>query len=134
MPLAPKTPIIPTEHEEQVCLFVWARLASKARPELWGLVAIPNGGKRPRRVAVQLQSEGVKKGSLDIQLLTPRGGYHGLLIELKRTQKSTTSPEQKEWVKWHLDQGYYAVVCKGWVVAKSVIEDYLDGKLNANTL
>lgn len=123
---------VPSEHDEQVSLVHWAFLARKTRPELNGLAAIPNGGARHKAVAAKLKAEGCRAGYLDLQLLVARGGFHGLLIELKRTKESTTSAEQKEWIKWHLEQGYHAVVCKGWLEARSVIENYLDGRINAD--
>lgn len=126
--------LVPDEHDEQVSLIQWAFLSRKTRPELKGLAAVPNGGLRSKATAGKLKAEGVRAGYLDLQLLVARGGYHGLLIEMKRTKDSTTSPEQKEWIKWHTEQGFYATVCKGFLAAKRVIEDYLDGHINADKL
>lgn len=124
-----------SEHAEQVALFAWAALATKQRPELAMLVAIPNGGSRgdnAKSRAIRgnaLKAEGVKKGYPDLALNVPRGGYGALFIELK-TQTGRASPEQKDWLERLNACGNYATVCKGWLAAKQTIENFLDGKLN----
>lgn len=114
---------IPTEHEEQCALIDWFDLQY---PALRGrLAAVPNGGERNAIVGAKLKAEGVREGYLDLQLLVARNGYHGLLIEMKRRKGKGATKKQKDWVQWHTEQGYLAVVCRGWVVAKAVIEGYL---------
>lgn len=44
---------------------------------------------------------------------------------LKRLKGGRVSEEQKGWLSALTRQGYLAVVCKGWVEAKGVIEGYL---------
>lgn len=124
-----------SEHQHQSYLFAWAALATKQRPELDMLVAIPNGGSRgdnARSRAIRgraLKAEGVKSGYPDIALNVARGGYYGLFIELK-TLTGRASPEQKYWIERLNAAGNYAAVCKGWIAAQDLIQNYLDGRLN----
>lgn len=46
----------------------------------------------------RLRAEGLKSGVPDLCLPSAHGQYHGLYIEMKRTQGSKTTPEQKEWL------------------------------------
>jgi hypothetical protein len=117
------------EHGHQKCLFDWAWLARKRHPELDMLVAIPNGGLRDKVVAARLRDEGVKAGFPDLMLNVPRGGYHGLFIELK-TLKGRASVGQALWLLNLSAAGNRAVVCHGWLEAKTEIENYLNGRLN----
>ena len=118
------TRVIPTEHQEQVMLFQWADWA--LRPNL--LYAIPNGGKRDIRTAAMLKAEGVKPGVPDICLPIPRGGKHGLYIELKRRKGGTVSKEQEAWIRALMGQGYMCAVCHGWEAARDEILRYLEDK------
>jgi len=113
------------EREEQRYLLRWANMRSATLPGLDMLFHVPNGGARDIRVAAQLKSEGVKKGVPDLFLMAPRGGYHGLAIELKRRGGGRVSPEQKDWIERLNAQGYRATVCFGWNDARQTIEAYL---------
>lgn len=115
--------VVPTEHWEQVKLFDWAA----DRPELDLMHAIPNGGLRDIRVAARLKQEGVKAGVPDIFLPLPRGGKHGLYIELKRRKYGRVSPDQLQWLDALMREGYACAVCCGWDQAREVIEEYLRG-------
>ena|SRR5690242_12310535 len=127
--------IVPSEHEEQVALFAWAHLISARHPELAELFAVPNFsgrlGKAPPIAAIRqaqaLKIEGRKPGVEDVMLLVARGGYHGLLIEMKRINAvpSDVKPEQRAWHKAHIKRGYRVEVCKGAEEAKAVLLDYL---------
>lgn len=117
---------IPTEHDEQVSLMRWAQLQSAARPELKLLYAIPNGGQRHKAVAAKLKMEGVKSGVPDIHLPIPRGGHHGLYIELKRRKNGRLSPSQRMWIGALLQAGHKVEVCYGWEQARDVILAYLE--------
>lgn len=120
---------IPSEHDEQSALIDWTVLMQAKWPELKLFFHIPNEGKRSPAAALRLLSEGMKRGVPDNFLPVPRGGYHGLWIELKRTKNSSTTKEQKQWIEDLNAQGYLAVVCKGWEAAAKVIEEYLEGKI-----
>lgn len=114
------------EHAEQVALFRWAGLARTRHPELALLFAIPNGGHRHIQVARRLKAEGVRPGVPDICLPVPRGGWHGLYLELK-TATGATSSEQRSWLEALAAQGYRVAVCRGWEAARECLRAYLDG-------
>lgn len=111
----------PSEHLEQVTLIAWYRRTYKN--EL--LVAIPNGGKRHMKTALAMKQEGVSKGFPDLFLPVPNSKFHGLFIEMKRQKGGTLSKEQKAWIEHLNSAGYQAVMCKGFLEAKEVIECYL---------
>ena len=71
-----------------------------------------------------LKRQGVKAGAPDIMLPAARAGYHGLYIELKAGENTTTK-KQKEWLEYLRQQGYYTAVCYGWQPAAQLIEQYL---------
>lgn len=112
---------LPSEHAEQVTLINWYRRTFNNSL----LVAIPNGGRRSIKTAVELKREGVSKGFPDLFLPVPAGGYHGLFIEMKRQKGGAVSKEQKAWLEYLNEAGYKAVVCRGFELAKEAIECYL---------
>lgn len=126
---------VATEHEEQATLVEWSATAAARHPELHLLFAIPNGaalaskstGRRGRfsRQAMKLRAEGLRPGVPDLCLPVPRGKYHGLFIEMKRTKGGTLSAEQREWLASLTVQGYCAIRCNGWLEARAAILQYL---------
>jgi len=128
---AARAAITPTEHEEQVALFQWAAANEERYPGLANLFSVPNGGYRPMVTAAQLKAEGQKPGVPDCFLAVPRPGvngkgYHGLFLELKRSDRSNhATPLQKEWIERLRQWGYQAVVCYGAQEAIEVIKTYL---------
>ncbi len=123
------TPTVPLEDVEQRMVFKWAELASATYPELRLLYAIPNGGKRAIKTAIALKAQGVKAGVPDMCLPVPRGGYHGLYVELKRQKGGTVSDYQKSWINALNNQGYKATVCRGAAEAMETISEYLMEKI-----
>ena len=113
-----------SESTEQQALFEWAEFAAKKTPELWLMYAVPNGGKRDKVTAAILKREGVKPGVPDTCLPVPRGGFHGLYIEMK-FGKNKPSANQLWWIEQLQKQGYRVVVCYGWGEAVKVIVEYL---------
>ncbi|MCP4524541.1 MAG: VRR-NUC domain-containing protein, partial [Aestuariibacter sp.] len=71
------------EHQHQTALINWARNNERDFPELALLHAIPNGGKRGKKVAMDMKAEGLKPGVPDLCLPVARMGYHGMYIEMK---------------------------------------------------
>lgn len=114
-----------TEHSEQ-CALVERCLYSGYPYNL--IAAVPNGGLRTKGVAGQMKAEGVRKGYEDLQLLVARGGYHGLLIEMK-AKGGRLSPEQEIWIANHRAEGYRVEVCYGQDAAWQVLTEYVQGKL-----
>ena len=101
-----------------------ARRETGLMPELQYMYHVPNGGKRDKATAAVLKRQGVKAGVPDIMLPAARAGYHGLYIELKAGENTTTK-KQKEWLEYLRQQGYYTAVCYGWQPAAQLIEQYL---------
>ena len=118
--------LTPTEHLEQVTLITWYRRTYKN--EL--LIAIPNGGKRHIKTAISMKQEGTSKGFPDLFLPVPNSKFHGLFIEMKRQKGGTVSKEQKVWLEYLNFVGYQAVICKGFLEAKEIIECYLNDTTN----
>lgn len=118
------------EELEQEALFRWARLSEGRWPELRWLHHVPNGGLRSKAVAARLKAAGVKPGVPDVCLPVPRGGYHGLYIELK-VGKNRPTEHQRAWLDHLQEAGYCAAVCWGWEAAKGQIEWYLQQKSQA---
>lgn len=118
-------PGYPLEDQEQAWLIQWAKRHGPA--EAKRLFAIPNGGHRSHSQGALLKLTGVQKGVPDLFLPVPRGGYHGLWIEMKSTDpKSRPSKEQKDWLAFLDGQGYRTVVAKGFEAARDAILDYLN--------
>lgn len=125
----------PTEHEEQVKLFQWAKLSEKKYPELALMFAIPNGGDRHAIVGKKLRDEGVKRGIPDIFLPVFRAFlshpplmpdiFCGLFIEMKRDFKEKPRPEQEKWMDNLEKQGYKCVIGYGFEDARDKILKYL---------
>ena len=120
---------VPHEGEEQATLFNWAKMQLWQYPELSLMFHIPNGGKRSKSEAGRFRAEGVKAGVPDIFLPVPKGKYHGLFIELKRSKGGKVSEAQSDWLDKLKEQGYAAYVCHGWEAASSVIRAYMEGQI-----
>jgi len=116
-----------TEHQEQAMLITWARHTESHWPELALLHAIPNGGWRGYKTGKMLKAEGLKPGVPDLCLPVARHGYHGLYLEMK-SKKGRVRPEQRWWLDALTEQGYLAVVCKGFAQGVDVITEYLGDK------
>lgn len=120
-------PAVPTESDEQIALFRWAAYETNAHPELSMLYHIPNERRCTARQGARMNAEGRRKGVPDICLPVPKGDFHGLYIELKRTKGGTVSEDQRGWIKALQRCGYRAEVCRGWEPAMKVILEYLEG-------
>ena len=115
---------IPSEAEEQSALFEIAPYFMTPL-QYQVLFAVPNGGKRHIRTAINLKREGVKKGVPDIIFAYPNEVYHGMFIEMKRRKGGVVSQEQTEMIETLNHNGYLAIVCKGCDEAITAIKDYL---------
>ena len=105
-----------------------AMIELNERPLLRLLYHTPNGGMRDMATAQAMKRAGVKAGVPDLFLPVARGGFHGLWIELKRSDHSNHAlPDQEWWIEQLRAQGYRAVVCYGASEAIAELEDYLDG-------
>jgi hypothetical protein len=114
-----------SESQEQTRLMDWTKQPSVRGqyPDLKYLFHIPN--ERPDKIqAALLKRMGVKPGVPDVFLPVPRGGYHGLWIELK-VDGGKPSKEQRDWLEYLNGAGYCALLCYGWQTAQMEIEKYM---------
>ena len=113
------------EHETQAAFIEWTAYRLGEYPELEWIFAIPNGGHRHKAVAGRMKAEGVRAGVPDLMLPVPRGGYHGLWIEVKiRPNKPTEA--QTAWLEFLEGQGYAVSVCFGVEELIETVEWYLE--------
>lgn len=119
----------PTEDQVQMSILQWAHLIKhKGRPLADYLVHTPNGGDIGGKRGDKLRKMGVKAGYPDLMLDIAKGIYHGLRIELKRKRGGKVSAAQIERLAMLNDEGYYAVVCKGYQEATQTIRAYINLK------
>ena len=85
----------------------------------------PNGGFRDSREGAKFKAMGTKAGYPDLILDVARNGYHGLRIELKKTKGGRVCPLQKERIAMLNEEGYLAVVCRGYEEARGVLKTYM---------
>lgn len=114
----------PSEHTEGVRLMRAISYHLVAVPELQWFFHVPNGGWRHKTVAAKLRGEGLKPGVADYCLPVPRGGYHGLFLELK-AGKGRASDSQKDFADFVAAQGYKHVFVTGWEAAYQAVKDYM---------
>ena len=122
------------ETDKQAALFRWSKMMERYHPELALLNGSLNGVRLTIGQAVKAKKQGMKKGFPDIFLPVPKGGYHGLFIELKikpyRNHKKKIvypeiSGEQLWWIAKLKAMGYRAEICKGFDAAQNEIMNYL---------
>jgi hypothetical protein len=96
------------------------------------LISYPSGaiigGKNKFALIAKLKNEGWRTGVSDLFLAVPRGGKHGLWIEMKDIKKTlcSVSQEQRDHIDLMHSQGYEAIWCAGFEVAKAAIETYMN--------
>lgn len=108
----------------------WRNLAQNTRPELKWLFHIPSGGRRDPRTAAYMKAEGARSGVWDFNLPVARDGSHGLWLEMKapgreKEKDGGLSEEQVKFGLFVIAQGYKAIICYDWSVARQMILDYL---------
>lgn len=89
------------------------------------LFAIPNGGQRNIIVAKKLKDEGVRAGIPDLFLAVPKGRFHGLFIEMKKSRGGVVSDNQKACMEILSGNDYCVTVCHGFIDAQEAIKGYL---------
>ena len=98
-------------------------------------IHVPNEGKRTAIQGARLRNLGMLKGVSDFIIFdpTPRGGYVGVAIEMKRIKHSSTSEEQITFLQKMAARGYLAVITKGHAAAEEVLRrvGFIEGVPNA---
>lgn len=115
------------EHRLQCACVRWFRLVYPQHHH--NLFAVPNGGYRTPATAAKIKAEGALPGVSDLILLIARGGYHGLLIEMKK-DKGRQSEAQREWQRLIAADGYKYVVVRSIEDFIKVVEAYLKETIN----
>ena len=82
------------------------------------------GERLDGRAAVRRKRMGYRPGTPDIVVLEARGGFHGLLIEMKSSTGRQT-PEQKDFQKNAEARGYCYRVCKSTQEGVTAITEYM---------
>lgn len=93
------------ERDLQQAFMAWTLEARQQHPELNLFIHIRNEGMDHVAARRAFKRLGVKRGVPDLFLPVPRGGRHGLWLELK-SPTGRLSPEQKMWRDALIAQGY----------------------------
>ena len=88
---------------------------------------VPNEGKRSVQYGARLKKMGMQKGFPDLIIPLPNGKYHGLYIEVK-VNNNTTTVDQKKWLTLLHCNGYAATACWGIDDSLAVVNRYLRGE------
>lgn len=81
-----------------------------------------SGGSRDKREAANLKLQGSKPGIPDLFVLYPRCGYHGLMIEVKKSD-GVVSTAQKKVHRFLSNEGYLVMVLR---TADEIVKTVLD--------
>ena len=83
-----------------------------------------NAAQRARYMAA-LKRRGLRPGVFDLMIAIPRGKYHGMFLEMKRSKGSVTSEAQVAFCDLMTAAGYHCVIAKGYGEAVMEVEQYL---------
>lgn len=111
------------ESDLQIRCVKWFRLSYPHLAHV--LFAVPNGGQRKLRTAQFLKAEGAVAGVADLILLTPRGGYGALCIEMK-AGKGKQSDHQRAWQAEAERAGNKYIVVRSIEEFIEAVEEYLN--------
>ena len=100
--------------------------------DLKGIVCVhipngfPLGGLRNKFAYINaIKRQGYKTGFPDLMVFAKNKTHSMLFLEFKREKKGVVSKDQKNWIDWLNNNGYYARVVKGNIEAIEVLESYL---------
>lgn len=119
--------IVPKEDEEQMAFVQWCQLNNIKVQHCANEIG---GSTRAVKVrAIKMKKMGTSKGFPDLLVFIPVYGvtkhidcYQMCAIEMKRKKGSTTSPEQKQWLKVLEMAGIPSAICKGADAAIEFVE------------
>ena len=110
--------VIPLEQDEQIAFVQWCRINDILVHHSGNEIGGSTSAMKAR--AVKMKKMGTSKGFPDLLVFIPVYGVTGRVdcyqmcaIEMKRKKGSTTSKEQKEWLKVLQASGAMSAVCKG---------------------
>lgn len=108
--------MIPTEYDEAMVLVEWLRLKGLRFCHINNEVYTSSWKQKAK-----MKAQGTAKGFPDYLVIV---NDKLIAIELKRTKRSTTGAEQKEWIEALNNAGVEARVCKGAKEAIIFIEEF----------
>ena len=120
-----------SESREQQALMKWWDAWHKSQALHRNLLmAFPLQGARTPRNGARMKREGCRKGTPDMLLAVPRGGCHGLWIEMKAPDQLNTSDggvSEEQWDILHAlnGQGYLTALTYSFGQAQDCIIKYL---------
>lgn len=128
--MAKEHSIIPLEEEEQIAFVQWCRLNKIIVHHCANEIG---GSSRAVKIrAIKAKQMGTSKGFPDLLVFIPvpdvlgdLGCYQMIAIEMKRIKNSTTSKEQKEWLKRLELSGIPARVCHGCDEAIAFCKEFM---------
>lgn len=110
----------------QKAIVEWFKRQYAAKERL--LIYVPNGSHNWGAHKGKIMNEmGLQKDFPDLQLMMARGGYHGLLLEVKRP-KGVTTKTQKEYHEILRSEGYRVESCLGFEHGARIIKCYIAGE------
>lgn len=118
------------ERAEQKAVIKWARCQKFGKNKVADLLHhSPNGGKRNVIEGRHFKEMGTLAGFPDLFLFVARGGFNGLLIEMKQKggKQSDVSSSQSVIAERLNEQGYKCITCFGANHAIDEIKLYLFG-------
>lgn len=120
------------EFDEQCALIQWCRIpANIARyPGLDLISASLNGVKLSKAQAGKAKAAGMLAGEHDLRIPVPRGGFVGLIVEMK-AGKGRPTPAQLWYGERMEAEGHCVRYAWSWLDARAVIIAYLCGLLCA---
>ncbi len=111
------------ESQHQKALFEWIRIMGKKDSRYSKIFAIPNGGKRDKKTAINLKKEGVLSGVRDIFVPIPNYRLGGLWIEMKIGNNKLTKNQIE--FRNGLEAFYRFEICYSWIEAREIIKQWI---------
>lgn len=122
--------LIPKEEDEQIAFVSWCKLNNIICHHCANEIG---GSTRALKLrAIKAKKMGTSKGLPDLLVFVPIKGinhridaWQMLAIEMKRKKHSSTSKEQKEWLRILELSGIPSRVCKGAEEAVAFVREYM---------
>ncbi|QMV32656.1 hypothetical protein F1_00030 [Ralstonia phage Heva] len=114
------------EFDEQAALIAWCRIPANIAhyPGLDLISASLNGVKLSKAQAGKAKAAGMLAGEHDLRIPVPRGGYVGLVIEMKANNGRPTTAQL--WYGERMEaEGHCVRYAWTWPEAKDAIVEYL---------
>lgn len=126
-----KNTIVPLEEDEQIAFVQWCNIMGLTVHHSGNEIGGSTSAMKAR--AVKMKKMGTSKGFPDLLVLIPVCGiddhidsYQLCAIEMKRRKGSTTSPEQRQWIKKLELAGIPCAICKGADEAINFIKNLME--------